>query len=100
MVSDQLSTGGLLDNAERAQALVGLRALSRAIDAKDPTTRGHSERVAGLVTKLAHATGWKPEQGLLLREAALVHDIGKVGLPERLLQNRGRLSEAERELVG
>jgi diguanylate cyclase (GGDEF)-like protein/putative nucleotidyltransferase with HDIG domain len=98
-VTEELAPGGLLDNAERSQALLGLRALSRAIDAKDPATSGHSERVAELVAKLAHATGWPPERGLLLREAALVHDIGKVGLPERLLAKPDLLSDAERELV-
>ncbi|HZU61721.1 MAG TPA: diguanylate cyclase, partial [Solirubrobacteraceae bacterium] len=98
-VSEELAPGGLLDNAERSQALLGLRALSRAIDAKDPATHGHSERVAALVAKLAHVAGWPPEHGLLLREAALVHDVGKVGLPERLLAKPDLLTEAERELV-
>ena len=98
-VSGQLSPAGLLDNAERAQALLGLRALSRAIDAKDSFTEGHSERVATLAAKLAHVAGWSPERGMLLREAALVHDVGKIGLPERLLVNTEVLSDAERALV-
>ncbi|MFL5821960.1 MAG: diguanylate cyclase [Solirubrobacteraceae bacterium] len=98
-VSQQLSPDGVLDNAERAQALLGLRALSRVVDAKGPATRGHSERVATLAAKLAHVAGWSPERGVLLREAALVHDVGKVGLPERLLVSGELLSEAERALV-
>jgi diguanylate cyclase (GGDEF)-like protein/putative nucleotidyltransferase with HDIG domain len=98
-VTEELTPGGLLDNAERTQALLGLRALSRAIDAKDPATNGHSERVAALVAKLAHAAGWPPERGLLLREAALVHDVGKLGLPERLVAKPDLLTDAERELV-
>jgi diguanylate cyclase (GGDEF)-like protein/putative nucleotidyltransferase with HDIG domain len=98
-VTEELAPGGLLDNAERSQALLGLRALSRAIDAKDPATSGHSERVAALVAKLAHVSGWPPERGLLLREAALVHDVGKVGVPERLVGKPDLLTEAERELV-
>lgn len=98
-VIDELSVSGLLDAAERAQALSGLQALSRAIDAKDPATRGHSERVAELAARLAEAAGWPPEKGLLLREAAMVHDVGKVGLPERLLVSGQALAPAERELV-
>ncbi len=98
-VTSELSSSGPLDSAERSQALLGLRALSRAIDAKDPAMRGHSERVAMLAAKLAHAAGWAPERSLLLREAALVHDVGKVGVPERLLAGGRELTAAERELV-
>ena len=47
---------------------------------------GHSDRVAHCwPPSLAHAAGWSPERSMMLREAALVHDVGKVGLPERLL---------------
>jgi diguanylate cyclase (GGDEF)-like protein len=98
-VTGELATAGPLDSAERSQALMGLRALSRTIDAKDPAMRGHSDRVATLAAKLAHAAGWSPERSLMLREAALVHDVGKVGLPERLLASREVLSPTERELV-
>jgi diguanylate cyclase (GGDEF)-like protein/putative nucleotidyltransferase with HDIG domain len=98
-VTSELTASGPLDSAERSQALLGLRALSRAIDAKDPATRGHSERVATLAAKLAHAAGWTPERSTMLREAALVHDVGKVGLPERLLMGQSELTATERELV-
>lgn len=98
-VSSELSIQGPLDSAERSQALIGLRALSRAIDAKHPGMRGHSERVAMLAAKLGHAAGWTPERSMMLREVALVHDVGKVGLPERLLRNQAVLTAAERELV-
>ncbi len=80
-VTSELTSSGPLDSSERSQALLGLRALSRAIDAKDPATRGHSERVATLAAKLARAAGWTPERSTMLREAALVHDVGKVGYP-------------------
>jgi diguanylate cyclase (GGDEF)-like protein len=98
-VTSELASSGPLDSAERSQALLGLRALSRAIDAKDPAMRGHSERVATLAAKLAHAAGWSPERSTMLRESALVHDVGKVGLPERLLAGQKQLTVAERELV-
>jgi diguanylate cyclase (GGDEF)-like protein/putative nucleotidyltransferase with HDIG domain len=84
---------------ERTHAILGLRELARAIDAKDPATREHSERVAALVTKLARAAGWSPERAVLLSEAALVHDVGKVAVSDGLLHKTGSLTATEREQV-
>jgi diguanylate cyclase (GGDEF)-like protein len=81
---------------ERSQALSGLRALARAIDAKDPATSEHSERVAQFVGLLAKAGGWSEERVARLREAALVHDVGKLAVPDALLTKPGRLTERER----
>src|SRR5205807_1932663 len=80
---------------ERSQALLGLRALARAIDAKDPQTREHSERVAQLARKLATAAGWSADRALLLSEAALVHDVGKIGVPDTVLRKTEPLTDAE-----
>jgi diguanylate cyclase (GGDEF)-like protein/putative nucleotidyltransferase with HDIG domain len=98
-VVNELSAHERADRLERSHALVGLRALARAIDAKDPATREHSERVATLVGKLARAAGWSAERALLLSEAALVHDVGKIGVPDAVLSKPGRLTEAERLLI-
>ncbi|HLH14855.1 MAG TPA: diguanylate cyclase, partial [Solirubrobacteraceae bacterium] len=81
---------------ERSQALAGLRALARAIDAKDPDTSEHSERVAQIAGRLAAAAGWPAERAARLREAALVHDVGKLAVPDALLTKPGRLSDRER----
>ncbi|HEX3616728.1 MAG TPA: diguanylate cyclase [Solirubrobacteraceae bacterium] len=81
---------------ERSQALSGLRALARAIDAKDPATNEHSERVAQFAGQLAHAGGWPDERVARLREAALVHDVGKLAVPDALLTKPGQLSDGER----
>ncbi|MGH2836114.1 MAG: bifunctional diguanylate cyclase/phosphohydrolase, partial [Solirubrobacteraceae bacterium] len=81
---------------ERSQALSGLRALARAIDAKDPATSEHSERVAQFAGLLAQASGWRDERVARLREAALVHDVGKLAVPDALLTKPGRLTERER----
>ncbi|HSS57841.1 MAG TPA: diguanylate cyclase [Solirubrobacteraceae bacterium] len=80
---------------DRTQALVGLRALARAIDAKDPATQEHSERVATLSARLAAARGWAPERVSLLRDAALLHDVGKIGVPDAILLKDGPLDEEE-----
>ena len=84
---------------DRTQALVGLRALARAIDAKDPATQEHSERVATLSARLAVARGWAPERVSLLRDAALLHDVGKIGVPDAILLKDGPLDEEEFAIV-
>ncbi len=84
---------------ERSQALVGLRALARAIDAKDPATQEHSERVAALTARLATARGWAPDRVALLRDAALLHDVGKIGIPDAILLKDGSLEDHEFALV-
>jgi diguanylate cyclase (GGDEF)-like protein len=81
---------------ERSQALAGLRALARAIDAKHPATSEHSERVAEFVGLLAQAKGWPDDRAARLREAALVHDVGKLAVPDALLTKHGVLNDRER----
>jgi diguanylate cyclase (GGDEF)-like protein/putative nucleotidyltransferase with HDIG domain len=84
---------------DRTQALVGLRALARAIDAKDPATQEHSERVAALSARLAVSRGWAPDRVSLLRDAALLHDVGKIGVPDAILLKEGPLEEDEFSIV-
>jgi diguanylate cyclase (GGDEF)-like protein len=84
---------------DRSQALVGLRALARAIDAKDPATQEHSERVATLTGRLAIARGWAPSRVALLRDAALLHDVGKIGVPDAILLKDGPLDDDEFAIV-
>ena len=96
-VVTELSAEARAERLERSRALVGLRALARAIDAKDATMRQHSERVAELASRLARTAGWPEDRALLLGEAALVHDVGKIGVPDEILRKAGPLSDAERE---
>jgi diguanylate cyclase (GGDEF)-like protein len=98
-VIHELSAQDRRERLERSHALLGLRALARAIDAKDPATRQHSERVAELVGKLARVVGWPHERAVLLSEAALVHDVGKVGVPDAVLGKVGPLDAAERKQI-
>jgi diguanylate cyclase (GGDEF)-like protein len=84
---------------ERSRALQGLQALARAVDAKDPSTRAHSERVAVLAAALAEAAGWNSVRITELREAALVHDVGKIGVPDAILLKPAALDAAEYEAV-
>lgn len=81
----QLGSEQRAERVTRRQALLGIGALARAVDAKDPASERHSERVAELTVRLARAAGWPPQRLALLREAALVHDVGKIGVPDQIL---------------
>jgi diguanylate cyclase (GGDEF)-like protein len=94
-VINELSAQERAERLERSHALLGLRALARAIDAKDPATREHSERVSALVGKLARTAEWSPEDARLLMEAALVHDVGKIGVPDAVLCKTETLTPEE-----
>lgn len=90
---------GVTGTIERSRTLVGLRAMARAVDAKDPFTQRHSERVAALAGCLASRLGWSAPEVQLLHQAALVHDVGKIGVPDAVLFKPGRLDDVEYELV-
>ena len=74
-------------------------ALTAAIDAKDHYTFNHSKRVAYYATKLAYAYGMDEDYVRIIKEAALLHDIGKIGIPEQILNKAGKLSEEEYEAM-
>jgi len=82
-------------HAERARTLAALRALARAVDARDAATQRHSERVADLTYRIALGCGWAEDRALALREAALVHDVGKIGIPDAVLRKPGALTPDE-----
>jgi len=76
-----------------------LETLAAAIDARDPYTHGHSQRVADYAVALGSVLGLDlPTLGLLHR-ACLVHDIGKIGVPDRVLLKVSPLSEEERRVI-
>jgi HD-GYP domain-containing protein (c-di-GMP phosphodiesterase class II) len=76
----------------RRQGVARLRAAARHIDDLDPTTAGHSERVAELAARLAIEVGWSGARVRRLREAALVHDVGKIAVPRSVLLTPGGLT--------
>jgi HD-GYP domain-containing protein (c-di-GMP phosphodiesterase class II) len=83
----------------RWRGMAQLRAVARHIDGLDPTTAGHSERVAELAARLAVELGWSGAGVRRLREAALVHDVGKVAVPEAVLLTPGGLTFEQYALV-
>lgn len=84
---------------QRAMAMGTLEAITAAIDAKDPYTRGHSERVAYLSREIALAMGLSEAEAERIRVAGLVHDVGKIGVPERVLCKAGKLTDEEFGLI-
>jgi len=85
---------------ERSDFLLGtVSALVSAIDAKDTYTCGHSERVAWLSKEIAKQLGLDATTIEQVHICGLVHDIGKIGIPETILQKSGRLTEEEFEQI-
>jgi putative nucleotidyltransferase with HDIG domain len=76
-----------------------LLALAEALEAKDASTRGHSERVAALGRRIASALGLDAEQAAAVSEAGLLHDIGKIGVPDLVLMKPASLTDAEWEAM-
>ncbi|MEI7885151.1 MAG: HD domain-containing phosphohydrolase [Clostridia bacterium] len=74
-------------------------ALTAAIDTKDHYTFDHSQKVAEYATILATAIGLNDEHIEIIREAALLHDIGKIGIPENILNKKGFLTTEESEIM-
>ena len=72
-----------------------IQAMAGAIDAKDPITAGHSERVAELSRDIAAWMGLPPDAVEAVYFAATIHDIGKIGVPDTILNKPGRLDEEE-----
>jgi diguanylate cyclase (GGDEF)-like protein len=98
-VVNELSAEERAERLERSRALVGLRSLATAIDAKDPATREHSDRVATIAGQLARTAGWPAERARQLSEAALVHDVGKIGVPDAVLRKATPLTLEERRQI-
>lgn len=73
------TSAGALPGATGSLALSPLKALARSLEATHPATRGHSERVADLAVRLATGLEWPLQDAVMLREAALLHDVGRVG---------------------
>ena len=78
------------------QSLLGL---ANALEAKDPYTRGHSARVAQLARQLALRMDLPSSMAETIAQAALLHDLGKIGVPESILRKSGPLTDDEWEIM-
>ncbi|MDR2488350.1 MAG: CHASE2 domain-containing protein [Desulfovibrio sp.] len=85
--------------ARRELFLGVLKMIIGAVDAKDPTTAGHSARVAALARKFAKKAGMSEEEAEEIYLGGLLHDVGKIGIPDAILNKPGRLSDEEMEIM-
>lgn len=76
-----------------------MQTLSTTIEAKDEYTRGHSYRVSEYAALIAAELGWTPEDIQALKHSALLHDIGKIGIPDSILNKPSRLTDDEYTLI-
>ena len=76
-----------------------IQTLANAIDAKDPYTKGHSTRVSLYSVAVAEELGWDRERVNDLRYAALLHDIGKIGVPDSILNKPRKLTNVEYDII-
>jgi len=76
-----------------------IAALSRSMEAKDLYTGGHTERVAAVAVAIAGRLGFRDEELEAIEIGALLHDIGKIGIPENVLRKPGKLTDEEWDLI-
>lgn len=107
LVARRLELGKALVDIEKANAsyersrmsLKMLETLARAIDAKDSYTNGHSTRVAVYSSLIAEQLGWDKKHIEELKYEAILHDIGKIGVPDSILNKNGRLTPNEFDII-
>jgi putative two-component system response regulator len=84
---------------ERLLAPTLASALANAIEARDSYLHGHCERLASLAVRIAEELGPEPDEIETLRLGAILHDVGKIGIPDRVLLKPGPLDDEERRIV-
>ena len=87
----------ITDELENAETV--LCTLARSIEAKDPYTEGHCDRLSRYTVSLAEQIGLSQEERVALRRGGIVHDIGKVAVPEFVLLKPGPLDATERKIM-
>ncbi|MGI9166316.1 MAG: HD domain-containing phosphohydrolase [Pyrinomonadaceae bacterium] len=85
---------------ENRQLFLGtVKALAAAIDGKDPYTRGHSERVSRVSMAIAQRLGLPDDECEKIRVSALLHDVGKIGIDDKILKKPSALTDEEYEIM-
>jgi HD-GYP domain-containing protein (c-di-GMP phosphodiesterase class II) len=88
-----------LHEARERQFRSILQVLAASIDARDPLTSGHSEKVTKYALGIAHELGLPRDDCQMIQVAALLHDYGKIAIPDAILKKPGKLTEHEYEIV-
>jgi putative nucleotidyltransferase with HDIG domain len=96
----QLFEGVQKSNMELAIAYdATIAGWSHAMDLRDKETEGHSQRVTEMTVRLARQMGIDSQELVHIRRGALLHDIGKLGVPDQILHKPGKLTEEEQEIM-
>ncbi len=98
-LTDMIAETDKINEQLRVACLESVRALVSAVEAKDPYTRRHSEQVAYYAEQFATFIGLPGDQSEAIRVAGVVHDVGKIGIPDTVLTKPGRLTDVEFELI-
>jgi putative nucleotidyltransferase with HDIG domain len=101
-LADQAATVMLLSRlyADANELFIDtIKAITAAIDAKDPYTRGHSQRVSDFARIMAQEMGLPPEYVHHIRVGGLLHDVGKIGIPDIILTKPGKLTSEEYDVI-
>ena len=97
--NDLMASVALAEAQTEAAYTGAIRALAAALDARDPYTAGHSERVSVLSVAIGKTLSLSADDLEVLRLGALLHDIGKIGVPDDVLRKPGALTDAEFEFI-
>ena len=97
--NEQMASLSAAEAEKEAACMGAIRALALALDARDPYTAGHSERVSVLSVAIGRTLNLPPAELEILRLGALLHDIGKIGVPDDVLRKPGTLTPAEYDKI-
>lgn len=87
----------LYDQLESTEGVIF--SLANAVEAKDSYTEGHCYRLAELSMEMGRRLGMEPDRLQVVKNGAILHDVGKIGVPEAILTKPGHLTEEEREII-
>jgi diguanylate cyclase (GGDEF)-like protein/putative nucleotidyltransferase with HDIG domain len=96
ILSEPLAEAGI---SARRNGLSAVYALVSTVETRDPYVYGHSRKVNSYAVALAEAIGLPPDDVSKVSTAALLHDIGKIGIPDRVLNKRGKLNKEDWEAI-
>jgi putative nucleotidyltransferase with HDIG domain len=97
--NDMMASVAMAEAQTEAAYTGAIRALAAALDARDPYTAGHSERVSVLSVAIGKALHLSENELEVIRLGALLHDIGKIGVPDSVLRKPGALTTAEYDAI-
>lgn len=97
----QIRTQAIVDKSQQMATMLEqiVQALANTIDAKDKYTKGHSDRVSKYTVMLAERMGYTEDQLIHIKYAGLLHDIGKIGVPDEIINKPAKLTDEEFAII-